>query len=158
MSKMDSKMRIIGGFVKRTLVSMLITVVLSTSGSPIVSAATKPVPPVVVGLHPVMDKLTEVDKIVINKVVEDMPMAKAGVKVGDEIVSVDGHKFKVAEALLAYTTKRTKVTEFKFLRGGNEITLKIMPGPEGRKFGFDVSYFDSKKGQVFPVFVTPGKN
>ena len=83
---------------------------------------------------------------VVDRIVAGYPGEKAGLKVGDRIVSVGGHPIsgyyevvrKVRAASASFTEKGPSPIEFVVERGGGRVTLSIVPRAEGGswKIGF----------------------
>ena len=64
---------------------------------------------------------------VIPKVVEDSPVALAGIKEGDDIKYINGSRVKTLDDIELYLALADGETEFKLLRDGEELTIKVTP-------------------------------
>jgi len=101
-------------------------------------------------LYPVKTQVTAVEKIIVSNITTGFPADMAGIKKDDQIISVEGKTFTVAETFLKCLHDRTQITEFKILRNNAEIIMKAQPRQKVPKFGIGVDYFKSGE-QVFPT-------
>ncbi len=102
--------------------------------------------------------------ILVAGVLDETPAAKAGLKQGDRITSVGGQPVKNWDSFvpLLRTLKADEPVDFKVLRGGNEMIVKVTPqaggGRRGMAFqlGIRPAYGDEKEG-VLVEGVTEGR-
>jgi regulator of sigma E protease len=97
--------------------------------------------------------------IVVADVEAGMPAAKAGIKEGDEIVSVDGKPVPVIEALID-TLQQTKdrIVNVDVLRGGQTLTFKLQPvltEAEGKEKRYRVGFESTPKMKVGTLSLIP---
>lgn len=81
------------------------------------------------------------------------PMEKAGVKVGDVITSINGHKTADVKSMSEYLTKNPLTKEpvtLTYERDGKEKTVTVTPVYVTIK-SFQISMSDREKGNVFTV-------
>jgi len=88
-----------------------------------------------------------------------MPAAKAGVKEGDEIVSIDGKPVPVIEALID-TLQQTKdrVVNVDVLRGNQKLTFQLQPvlaEVEGKEKRYRVGFESTPKMKVGTLSLIP---
>jgi regulator of sigma E protease len=81
--------------------------------------------------------------VTVVEVVPNMPAAKAGLKPGDQIVSIDGVEVHSVAMLLAYMQdEKGKPAQLAILRDGSSLTLPVTPeqttadGTKGYRLGF----------------------
>jgi len=84
---------------------------------------------------------------VIPSVITGSPVELAGLKAGDEIVSIDGHKTKTLDDVELYLTVSKGETEIKVLRNEKEEIIKVTPltGEEKEKRGYSYGIEFSKE-------------
>ena len=80
--------------------------------------------------------------IKVGKLAKDFPAQKAGIKIGDEFVSVDGQKFKYYDEFTSYlSSKKNNDIEIKLVRDGKSITKEVTVTDDG-KIGFNPLFTD----------------
>jgi regulator of sigma E protease len=87
---------------------------------------------------------TDGAEAVILEVAEDMPLEKAGLKVGDIIVNINGHDITNRDALAAYFQENPLTDEevtITYSREGAEDTVNVTPAlySEGYSMGFGIN-------------------
>jgi len=97
--------------------------------------------------------------IMVADVEAGMPAAKAGVKEGDEIVSIDGKPVPVIEALID-TLQQTKdrVVNVDVLRGNQKLTFQLQPvlaEVEGKEKRYRVGFESTPKMKVGTLSLIP---
>ncbi len=88
----------------------------------------------------------------IPHVIENSPMAEAGIQDNDKIISINGNKTKTLDDVQLYLTiAGSKESEFKILRDDQELTYKVKPLTgkelEEKKYSFGIQFDNTlKKG------------
>lgn len=96
-------------------------------------------------------------KPIIAEVVKDNPAEKAGLKKGDRVLSINGHKVKTSDDISLYLQieSKEKNVEFKVKRDNKEYTLKVKPNTEeieGQKvYRIGVMINNEKRHGVIPA-------
>ena len=75
---------------------------------------------------------------VIPSVIENSPVAVAGIQSGDKVISIDGNNAKTLDDLELFLAISSGETEFVVLRDGEELTYKVIPldDEESEKAGY----------------------
>jgi len=97
--------------------------------------------------------------IMVADVEAGMPAAKAGIKEGDEIVSIDGKPVPVIEALID-TLQQTKdrIVNVEVLRGSQKLTFQLQPvlaEAEGKEKRYRVGFESTPKMKVGTLSMIP---
>lgn len=89
------------------------------------------------------------DKVVVQKVIEESPAEKAGVKSGDIIIKVDGKKITDPQGLIAVIKESDEDVKFSVKRDGKVMQIKVTPESASSVPGFNRSIIRfSKDGDL----------
>ena len=96
--------------------------------------------------------------VYIGTLLADSPGAKAGLRVGDRIVSVNGHEvscfaavvWRISQAASDFREKGPRPIDFVIERAGQRLTIPITPRPEGAawKIGFSATLYDTVRRRL----------
>jgi len=109
-------------------------------------------------LFPVKDKVTPIKKMIIDNVKENQIAYIAGIKNGDEIISVDGLTFDTGEQATRFFNEKTSELTFRILRNLDEKTFKLLPNRQTPKYGFTLKFIDEKGSRVYPTNLVYANN
>jgi regulator of sigma E protease len=92
---------------------------------------------------------------VIGAVIENSPGARAGLRVGDRIVSVGGREMKTWDQFfIEIGTRASRETELVVDRGGREETIRVTPAPQTKYEVGEIGVLPKTRLQLAEV--TPG--
>lgn len=95
-----------------------------------------------------------IDYPVVSYVYDNQPAKKAGIEVGDEIKSVNGHKITIGREIDTYTQLHPLTgedVEIVLLRDGEEKKISLNPNYETHLFGFSYSPNKTDSTQISSV-------
>jgi regulator of sigma E protease len=79
----------------------------------------------------------------VDKVLDDFPAKKAGLKKGDVFLDLDGQKFEFYDQFQDYLMNhKGQVVQANIVRDGQNITIPVVPNEEGQ-FGFQAKFSES---------------
>ncbi|MEN6453828.1 MAG: RIP metalloprotease RseP [Prolixibacteraceae bacterium] len=79
----------------------------------------------------------------VDKVLDDFPAKKAGLKKGDVFLDLDGQKFEFYDQFQDYVMNhKGQVVQANIVRDGQNITIPVVPNEEGQ-FGFQAKFSES---------------
>ena len=80
----------------------------------------------------------------------------SGFRKGDRLISLDGNEIKCAEDVTRVLSEyKSGTVSAKIIRGGEEITLTVMPRPVGEKYKLGVTLRDTASGIGTLTFIDP---
>ncbi|MGV8133832.1 MAG: RIP metalloprotease RseP [Mangrovibacterium sp.] len=79
----------------------------------------------------------------VDKVLDDFPAKKAGLKKGDVFLDLDGQKFEFYDQFQDYLMNhKGQVVQANIARDGQNVTIPVVPNEEGQ-FGFQAKFSES---------------